>query len=144
VIVLQSDDRVLARPASIKTLCLAAATLLLAGGVLLDMNRILGVRDTLDRVARLAASEAMASNRPSDRQHICEKRLNKGIWTNTEVSLEDFAVTVDDTSKIRTATVSYDVSVNLVVGRFFGFDEVTISGEVEAEAPPAAIVASLP
>jgi hypothetical protein len=118
--------------------------LLLTGGVMLDMNRINGVRDTLDRVARLAASEAMASNRPADRQHICEKRLNKGIWTNTEVNLEDVDITVEDNARIKTATVSYDVTVNLVVGRFFGFDEVVISGEVETEAPSDTAVASLP
>jgi hypothetical protein len=125
------------------SLYLMLGALLLTGGIMLDMNRILGVRDTLDRVARLAASEAMASSRPADRLHICEKRLSKGIWTNSEVNLEDVAITVEDNSKIKTATVSYDVTINLVVGRFFGFDEVIISGEVEAEAPSNTAMASL-
>jgi hypothetical protein len=132
------------RELSNRTLFTLLGALLLTGGIMLDMNRILGVRDTLDRVARLAASEAMASNRPSDRQHICEKRLNKGIWTNTEVSLEDVDITIDDNNKIKTATVSYDVTVNLVVGRFFGFDQVVVSGEVEAEAPSNLAMTTLP
>jgi hypothetical protein len=127
-----------------KALCMMLGLSLLSGGILLDMNRILGVRDTLDRVARLAASEAMASNRSLDRQHICEKRLSKGIWTNTEVNLEDFDISVDDNNKIKTATLSYDVTVNLVVGRFFGIDEVVISGEVEAESPSNTAMATLP
>jgi hypothetical protein len=132
------------RKLSDRSLYAMLVALLLTGGIMLDMNRINGVRDTLDRVARLAASEAMASNRPTERQHICEKRLNKGIWTNTEVNLEDVDITVEDNARIKTATVSYDVTVNLVVGRFFGLDEVVISGEVETEAPSSNSVASLP
>jgi hypothetical protein len=129
---------------SLKTLGMVTAGLLLFGGVLLDANRIIGVRETLDKVARSAASEAIAATRPVERQRICERRLNKQIWTDTEVSLEDVDITIADDTKIKTATVSYDVSVNLVVGRFFGFNEVVISGEVEAEGPSNMTMPSLP
>jgi hypothetical protein len=109
--------------------------LLLAGGVLLDLDRISAVRDVLDRVASVAAIEAAASTRPGDRTHICQKRFNRAVWTDTEVTVDDVSVSVDRDKDGRTATVSYDATVKLAVGRFFGFDEVSISGEAEVPAP---------
>jgi uncharacterized membrane protein len=109
--------------------------LLLAGGILLDMDRINAVRDTLDRVAHIAAIEAAASPRIADRQRICLKRFNRHVWTDTEVSLDDVTVSVDEGKTGRTATVGYDVTVKLAVGRFFGINEIEISGEAEVAAP---------
>ena len=129
-------------PRSLKSLCMMTAALLLTGGILLDMNRINAVRDALDSVARAAASEAVAAARPAERQHICQRRFEKSIWNGAEVSLDDVDVSVSDTSTGRTAIVVYDVTLNLVVGRFFGFNEVVISGEAEADAPSSTVVTS--
>jgi uncharacterized membrane protein len=112
-----------------------AAALLLSGGILLDLDRINAVRDALDRVAHVAAIEAAASPRAADRTYICQKRFARTVWTDTEVSVDDITVSVDGDRANRTATVSYDATVKLAVGRFFGFDEVTISGEAEVSAP---------
>jgi uncharacterized membrane protein len=112
-----------------------AAGLLLAGGVLLDIDRINAVRDALDRAAHMAAIEAAASPRPADREHICQRRFRRTVWTDTEVTLDDVSVSVDKDPDGRTATVSYDATVKLAVGRFFGFDEFAISGEAEVAAP---------
>jgi hypothetical protein len=132
-------------PRSLKSLCMMTAALLLTGGILLDMDRINAVRDALDSVARAAASEAVAAARPAERKQMCQRRFEKGIWTDAEVSLDDVDVSVTENSKGRTAVVVYDVTVNLVVGRFFGFNEVVISGEAEADAPAAPVAtASLP
>jgi uncharacterized membrane protein len=122
---------------TISTGALAAMTavLLLAGGVLLDVDRIKSVRDVLDRAAQVAAIEAAASPRAADRLHICRKRFSRAVWTDTEVSVDDVSVSVDRDADGRTATVSYDATVKLAVGRFFGFNEVAISGEHEVEAP---------
>jgi uncharacterized membrane protein len=109
--------------------------LLLTGGVLLDVDRINAVRDALDRAAHVAAIEAAASPRPADRAHICQRRFKRTVWTDTEVTVDDVSVSVDKDPDGRTATVSYDATVKLAVGRFFGFDEVTISGEAEVAAP---------
>ncbi len=132
-------------PMNLKSLCLITGALLLTGGILLDMDRINAVRVTLDTVASLAAAEAAAATRPAERQRICQRHFEKSIWTDAEVSLDDVDVSVTEDSKGRTAIVVYDVTVNLVVGRFFGFNEVTISGEAESEASPkASVSASLP
>jgi hypothetical protein len=122
----------------------AMAGLLLAGGILLDMDRINAVRDTLDRVAHVAAFEAVAAARPAERKHICQKRFNTSIWTDSEVSLDDVNVNVTEDKKGKVATVTYDVTVQLVVGRFFGFNEVEISGEAEVAAPLKQVVAATP
>jgi hypothetical protein len=121
-----------------------AAALLLTGGILLDVNRINGVREVLDRVARSAAIEAVAASRPVERQHLCEKRFKRSVWTNTEVSIEDLDVSVHDQTAMRTSTVVYGASVNLVVGRFFGMPEFTFSGRAQANAPADSNMASLP
>jgi hypothetical protein len=122
----------------------AMTGLLLVGGILLDMDRINAVRDTLDRVAHVAAFEAVAATRPAERKHICQKRFNTSIWTDSEVSLDDVNVNVTEDKKGKVATVTYDVTVQLVVGRFFGFNEVEISGEAEVAAPLKQVVAATP
>jgi hypothetical protein len=122
----------------------ALVGLLLAGGILLDMDRINAVRDTLDRVAHVAAFEAVAATRPAERKRICQKRFNTSIWTDSEVSLDDVNVNVTEDKKGKVATVTYDVTVQLVVGRFFGFNEVEISGEAEVAAPLKQVVAATP
>jgi uncharacterized membrane protein len=121
-------------PSLLKLIAITGA-LLLTGGVLLDLDRINAVRDTLDRVAHMAAIEAAASPRPADRTQICRKRFSRAVWTDTEVTMDDVSVSVDRDKDGRTATVSYDATVKLAVGRFFGFDEVSISGEAEVAAP---------
>jgi uncharacterized membrane protein len=121
-----------------------AGALLLAGGVLLDIDRVNAVRDTLDRVAHVAAIEAAASPRGADRDHICRKRFERTVWTDTEVSLDEVSVSIDRDPSGRTATVSYDVTVKLAVGRFFGFDEVSISGEAEVAAPERHAAVTVP
>jgi uncharacterized Zn finger protein len=108
---------------------------LLSGGVLLDLDRVNAVRIVLDRVAHVAAIEAAAAPRSADRAHICQRRFARTVWTDTEVSVDEVSVSVDTDKDGRTATVSYDATVKLAVGRFFGFDEVTISGEAEVAAP---------
>jgi uncharacterized membrane protein len=116
---------------------LAAMTcaLLLGGGILLDIDRVNAVRDTLDKVAHVAAIEAAAAPRAADREMICQRRFARAVWTDTEVSVDDVSISVDRDEDGRTATVSYDVTVKLAVGRYFGFDQVTISGEAEVAAP---------
>jgi uncharacterized membrane protein len=116
-------------------LAAGAGFLLLAGGILLDVDRVNAVREALDRVAHVAAIEAAAAPRTADRTYICQKRFARTVWTETEVSVDDIAVSVDGARQDRTATVSYDATVKLAVGRYFGFDEVTISGEAEVAAP---------
>jgi uncharacterized membrane protein len=122
----------------------AALAFLLAGGVLLDMDRIAAVRETLDRVAHVAAIEAAASPRSADRQVICRKRFDKTVWTETEVAVDDVIVSVEEAAGVRTSTVEYDATVKLAVGRFFGFNEVTISGEAEVPAPNKQVVTATP
>jgi uncharacterized membrane protein len=112
-----------------------AGALLLTGGVLLDLDRISAVREALDRVAHVAAIEAAAAPRTADRTYICQKRFARTVWTETEVSVDDVSVSIDTDKDGRTATVSYDATVKLAFGRFFGFDEVAISGEAEVAAP---------
>jgi hypothetical protein len=122
----------------------AAAALLLCGGILLDMDRINSVRDTLDRIAHVAAFEAAAATRPAERKGICQKRFDRTVWTESEVSIDDIDVSVTENARGRAAVVSYDATVQLVVGRFFGFNEVVISGEAEAGAPNKQAVATVP
>jgi uncharacterized membrane protein len=110
-------------------------TLLLMGGILLDADRVNAVRVALDRVAHVAAIEAAASPRVAERAHICRRRFEKTVWTDTEVSVDDISVSVDRDKDGRTATVSYDATVKLAVGRFFGIEEISISGEAEVSAP---------
>jgi uncharacterized membrane protein len=118
--------------------------LLLGGGILLDVDRINGVRDALDRVAHVAAIEAAASPRVAERTLICQKRFRRAVWTDTEVTVDDVSVSVDRDEDGRTATVSYDATVKLAVGRFFGFDEVSISGEAEVAAPEKHAAVTMP
>ncbi|MGL4637129.1 MAG: hypothetical protein ACRCWF_14190 [Beijerinckiaceae bacterium] len=126
-----------------KLLSLTAA-LTLAGGILLDLNRINAVRDTLDRVAQVAAIEAAASTRPAERTHICRKRFDRHVWTETEVSVDTIDVSIGEDKQGRRATVEYDATVKLVVGRYFGLPEVEISGEVDVSAPTRNAVAAAP
>jgi hypothetical protein len=119
----------------VKGLLAATVALLLAGGV---------VRDSLDRVAYLAAFEAAAATRPAERQHICQKRFAKTVWTDSEVSMDDIEVSVTQNGRGNTALVTYDATVQLVVGRFFGFNEVVISGEAEVTAPGKQVAAATP
>jgi uncharacterized membrane protein len=123
------------RELSLFKLLTIAGALLLAGGVLLDVDRINAVRDALDKAAHVAAIEAAASPRAADHANICQKRFRKTVWTDTEVTIDDVSVSIDKDADGRTATVAYDATVKLAVGRFFGFDEVTISGEAEVSAP---------
>lgn len=123
------------RESSFWRLGAATAGLLIAGGILVDIDRINAVRDTLDRVAHVAAIEAAAAPGSADRAAICRKRFARTVWTDTEVSLDDVSVSIDRDADGRTATVSYDATVKLAVGRFFGFDQVEIFGEVEVTAP---------
>ncbi len=133
------------RPAlSLPRLLSLTAALTLAGGILLDLNRINAVRDTLDRVAQVAAIEAAASPRSAERSHICRKRFDRHVWTETEVSVDSIDVNVAEGKQGRRATVEYDATVNLVVGRYFGFPQVEISGEADVSAPSRNAVASAP
>lgn len=141
------DDGLQAAPDSASGLfrpLLGLAALLLTGGILLDMNRINSVRDTLNRVAEVAAIEAAAAPLAVDRDRICRRRFNKHVWTDTEVSIDDVAVSLAESREGRYATVEYDATVKLVVGRFFGWSEVSISGEAEVPAPTKQAVASIP
>jgi uncharacterized membrane protein len=112
-----------------------AGVLLLCGGVLLDLDRISAVREALDKVAHVAAIEAAAAPRSADRDYICQKRFARTVWTDTEVSVDDVSVSIDTDKDGRTATVSYDATVKLAFGRFFGIDQIAISGEAEVAAP---------
>jgi uncharacterized membrane protein len=125
-------------------LAAAAGFMLIAGGVLLDLDRISAVREALDRVAHVAAIEAAAAPRAGDREHICQKRFARTVWTDTEVSVDDVSVSVDRDKDGRTATVSYDATVKLSVGRYFGFGEVAISGEAEVAAPERQAALTVP
>jgi uncharacterized membrane protein len=131
---LWSEDGPAVQPAPVKGVIAAMLGLLLAGGVLLDVNRINSVRESLDRVAHLAAFEAAASPRSAERDVICQRRFAKTVWTDSEVSVDEIDVDVTAGSRGITATVTYDATVQLVVGRFFGFYEVVISGEAEVTA----------
>jgi uncharacterized membrane protein len=128
----------------VRPLLVGMGVLLLSGGVLLDLNRVNGVRETLNRVAEIAAIEAAASPRVTERKRICQRRFDKHVWTETEVTVDDLAVTVEEGREGRTSTVEYDATVKLVVGRFFGLSEIEISGEAEVPAPNKHIVASAP
>lgn len=132
------------RPAGIKGLLALTIGLLLGGGVLLDFNRINSVRDSLDRVAYLAAFEAAAATRPADRKILCLKRFAKTVWTDSEVTMHEIDVSVTPGGRGNTAVVSYDATVQLVVGRFFGFSEYMISGEAEVTAPNRQVVTAIP
>jgi uncharacterized membrane protein len=123
---------------------LAAVLLLLAGGVLLDADRVSAAQAALDRAAHVAAIEAAAAPRAADRAHICRKRFDRTVWTETEVSVDDFSVTVDRDKDGRTATVSYDATVKLAVGRFFGVDQIEISGEAAVSAPEKQTTPTIP
>jgi uncharacterized membrane protein len=123
------------RKPSLRLLSTATAALMLGGGVLLDIDRVNAVRDTLDRVAHVAAIEAAANPREGERALQCRRRFEKAVWTETEVALDDVSISIDRDPHGRTASVSYDATVKLAVGRFFGFDEVSISGETEVSAP---------
>lgn len=129
---------------ALRPLLLSMTCLLLAGGVLLDLNRVAGVRETLDRVAEIAAIEAAASPRVTERERICRRRFDRHVWTDTEVTVDDVAVTVEEGREGRTATVEYDATVKLVVGRFFGLSEVSISGEAEVPLPNRHVAAIAP
>ncbi len=131
------------RRAAIK-LAVAMGALLLAGGILLDMDRVLAVRDTLNRVAGAAAIAAAAEARPADRAGICQKRFDKYVWTDTDVTVDELSVAVSETKNGRISTVDYDATVKLVVGRYFGFSEVEISGQVAVPLPRKTVIAGTP
>lgn len=132
------------KPAGVKGLVAAAAALLIAGGVLLDLDRIASVREALDKVAHVAAFEAVAATRPTERGAICRKRFAKTVWTDSEVSIDELDVSVVPTRRGDMAVVTYDATVQLVVGRFFGMSEVEISGEAEVTAPAKQVAAATP
>jgi len=133
-----------AKPAGVKGLIAASAALLLAGGVLLDLDRVASAREALDKVAHLAAFEAAASSKPAERKAICRKRFATTVWTDSEVSLDEIDVSVVPTGRGNIAFVSYDATVQLVVGRFFGLNEVEIYGEAEATAPTKQVALATP
>ena len=122
----------------------AMISLLLAGGVLLDVDRVLAVRDTLNRVANIAAVASAAEARPSLRAGICQKSFDRHVWTETDVTVDELAVAVSETKTGRLATVDYDATVKLVVWRYFGFSELEISGQVAVPLPRRIISASMP
>jgi uncharacterized membrane protein len=123
------------RQPSLRLLSIATVILMLGGGILLDIDRVNAVRDKLDRVAHVAAIEAAANPRAGERALQCRRRFEKAVWTGTEVALDDVSISIDRDADGRTASVTYDATVKLAVGRFFGFDEVSISGETEVSAP---------
>jgi hypothetical protein len=86
-------------------------------------------------VILVAAIEAAANPRAGERALQCRRRFEKAVWTGTEVALDDVSISIDRDADGRTASVTYDATVKLAVGRFFGFDEVSISGETEVSAP---------
>jgi uncharacterized membrane protein len=125
-------------------LAAAMGALLLAGGVLLDMDRVMAVRDTLNRVAGAAAIAAAAEARPVDQAGMCQKSFDKYVWTDTDVTVDELAVKVSETKTGRLSTVDYDATVKLVVGRYFGFSEFEISGQVAVPLPRKTVVAATP
>ena len=86
-------------------------------------------------MAHVAAFEAAASEKASERKAICQKRFARTVWTDSEVTLDELDVSVVQTGRGNTAVVTYDATVQLVVGRFFGMSEVEIYGEAEVTAP---------
>lgn len=132
------------KPAGVKGLIAAAAALLIAGGALLDFDRVASAREALDKVAYVAAFEAAAAAKPAERKAICQKRFAKTVWTDSEVSVDELDVSVVPTGRGNTALVTYDATVQLVVGRFFGLGEVEISGEAEVTAPTKQVAAVTP
>jgi hypothetical protein len=128
----------------VKGLVAAAAALFLLGGVLLDLDRVAAAREALDKVAHVAAFEAAAAARPADRKAICQKRFAKTIWTDSEVSIDELDVSVVPTGRGNTALVTYDATVQLVVGRYFGMSEIEIYGEAEVTAPTRQIADATP
>jgi uncharacterized membrane protein len=132
-----------ANRASIR-LAAAMGALLLAGGVLLDMDRVMAVRDTLNRVAGAAAIAAAAEARPIDQAGICQRRFDKHVWTETDVTVDELSVAVSETKTGRLSTVDYDATVKLVVGRYFGFSEFEISGQVSVPLPRKTVIAGNP
>lgn len=132
------------KPDGVKGLVAAAAALLITGGALLDLDRVAAAREALDKVAHVAAFEAAASTKPTERKTICQKRFAKTVWTDSEVSVDEIDVSVVPTGRGNMAVVSYDATVQLVVGRFFGVSEVEISGEAEATAPTKQVAAVTP
>ncbi len=73
--------------------------LLITGGVLLDLDRVAAAREALDKVAHVAAFEAAATAKPTERKAICQKRFAKTVWTDTEVSIDDLDVSVVPTGR---------------------------------------------
>ncbi len=132
---LSSTSEPAVKPAGVKGLVAAAAALLITGGVLLDLDRVAAAREALDKVAHVAAFEAAATAKPTERKAICQKRFAKTVWTDAEVSIDDLDVSVVPTGRGNMAVVTYDATVQLVVGRFFGVSEVEIWGEAEVTAP---------
>ena len=130
-----TEPRSAAGKLGLKSLLAIMATTLLCGGILLDMDRINSVRSALDRVAHVAAFEAAAATRPAERKHICARRFEKTVWTDSEVSLDDVDVSVTQSGRGSRSVVTYDATVQLVVGRFFGLSELEISGEAEVNTP---------
>lgn len=132
-----------AKPAGVVGLGLAGAALLLIGGALLDLDRVASAREALDRVAHVAAFEATAA-KPQERKTICRKRFAKTVWTDAEVYLDDIDVSVVQSGRGSTALVTYDATVQLVVGRYFGLSEIEIWGEAEVTAPAKQVAAATP
>lgn len=128
----------------VKGLVASMAALLIAGGALLDIDRINSAKEVLDRIAYVAAFEAAAATRPAERKRICQKRFAKTVWTDSEVSIDDIGVTVVANGRGNHAHVTYDATVQLVVGRFFGLSEFEIWGEAEVTAPRKQVAAVTP
>ena len=58
--------------------------------------------------------------------------------------MDEIDVNVTPGRRGNTAVVSYDATVQLVVGRYFGFSDFMISGEAEVTAPTRQIAAATP
>jgi uncharacterized membrane protein len=122
----------------------AMGALLIGGGILLDMDRVMAVRDSLNRIAGVAAMAAAAETRPALREGICQKSFERYVWTDTDVSVDELTVDVRESKTGRLATVDYDATVKLVVGRYFGFSEMEISGKIEVQLPRTNVAAIAP
>lgn len=112
-------------------LCIVAV-FLVAGGALIDVGRVMAAREGLDRLAVRAAERALVEQPVSLREGNCRKVFAETLWTDVDVSLDELSVSVDVAGQHHVATVEYDATVRLTVGRFFGVPAIEISGDGEA------------
>jgi hypothetical protein len=111
---------------------LAAVLCLLGAAVLMDVGRLQGARAALDRLARVAATEALAAPSPAGRMGRCRRVFAARLWNDLDVSIDDLDVGIEQEGRVQRATVAYEASISLAAGRLIGLDEVSISGSGEA------------